>query len=66
MDIEVGKTSMLKKFLRTGLEVKDDIIRELYTNIRFYILVVMTHCHGKNSWPYIPYHNHAIFMQDQQ
>ena len=29
MDTEVGKTSMLKKFLRTGLEVKDDVIREL-------------------------------------
>ena len=25
---EVGKTSMLKKFLRTGLGVKDDIIRK--------------------------------------
>ena len=27
-NIEVGKTSMLKKFLRTDLEAKDDIIRK--------------------------------------
>ena len=31
--LEVGKTSMLKKFLRTDLEAKDDIIRK-YLSIK--------------------------------